>query len=87
MTEQRYRPVFAGRTPNNELIIIYKEEGHEKQLHIQRPDGELWALGPESEVQTTFDLDRAIFHISVKSSVWTGMATGTQRDLMETPAR
>lgn len=82
-----YLPVFAGKTPDGGSIIVYKHAERESELHIQRPDGEFWALNPGSEIETTFEVGDAHFHIKIVSPVWTGTATGTRVDLLEAEAR
>lgn len=83
---KRYHPVFAGKTDNDEKIIVYKNR-LDNTFHIQRPDGEFWALGPDSEVIEVYDMDRELYHISIKSSEWTGTAKGGRADLLEAEAR
>lgn len=83
----QYRPVFAGQTKAGEKIVLYKRIGNETELHIQRPDGELWALSPGAEIETRFDLIDELFHIQIKSPEWSGKASGTKHDLLEEPAR
>lgn len=85
--EKPYRPVFAGFTPDGERIILYKHFQREAELHIQRPDGELWALSPGSEVHTRFEMDTQLFHIQIKSPEWSGTAAGSRWDLEEAERR
>lgn len=83
---KKYKPVFAGKTEEGEKIIVYKNV-NDATFHIQRPDGEFWALDPDSEVIETYDMGREIYRISIKSSVWTGTAKGDRVDLLEAEAR
>jgi hypothetical protein len=83
----KYIHVFAGRTPEDEWIILYKNVNVESELHIQRPDGELWALSPGSEVCMRFELDTQLLHLYVKSPEWTGSAKGSKEDLLYAEAR
>lgn len=87
MMDKPYVPVFAGVTPDGERIILYKHFQRETELHIQKPDGELWALSPGSEVHTRFELDTQRFRIEIKSPEWTGVAEGSSWDLMEAERR
>lgn len=87
MSRIKYVPVFAGKTPEDEYIVLYKNIDNESELSILRPDGELWALSPDSEVFTRFELDTQLMHLMVKSSEWTGTATGSKDDILHAEAR
>lgn len=103
MARKSYKPVFAGRTPDDEKIVIYIDEPSAMEdvpilnnvrrvatspvtLFIERPDGEIWALSPGSEVMVTEidSADPAIGyhrHVSITSPEWTGTAVGSREDL------
>jgi hypothetical protein len=83
MIRKKYSPVFAGRTTAGETVVLYKTVGAEGELHILRPDGELWALSPGSEIEMGFDIINSAFQLSVKSPEWTGKATATKKDLLD----
>lgn len=85
----RLMPVFVGQTDDGEKIVLYKnirDAGKEDELHLKRPDGELWALSPGSTVVMDFDLTAAKLTLSVRSPEWTGSARGTHKELKEEEA-
>lgn len=78
-------PVFAGYTPEGEKIVLYKKGS---EIHIMRPDGEVWALSPGSEVEwvnhfSATEPDR----VRIVSPEWTGTAIQDENLLIETPSR
>lgn len=76
-------PVFSGETANGEKVVLY-QRGHE--IHLKRPDGEIWVLDPYSIINTWPDYERSVIHIKIQSWVWTGEATGSIKALAEEPA-
>lgn len=74
------RPIFVGDTPTGERIVLYQHGG---ELHLKRPDGEIWALGPSSIIDSWDSAFESFTHIKIQSDAWTGEATGTKRDLVE----
>lgn len=78
--EKQLRPMFVGDTPSNERIVLYQ---HRHEFHLRRPDGEIWALGPE----TIIDSWTSAFgsHVKIQSNAWTGEAIGSRKDLVEEP--
>lgn len=82
-----YQVVFAGQTEAGEKIFVYKRRGQHIEYHIQRPDGEFWALGPDSVITFWADVYQDRFHAQIESPVWSGKATGTKRDLIEAEDR
>lgn len=96
-------PVFAGRTPEDELVVLYEEKLEELELpslldvprrvtrrpefHLQRPDGEMWALEPGAEIVRLMDDDLNYTHMRIRSQVWSGEARGSKLDLMEAEAQ
>ena len=82
-----YIPVFAGKTPDGEKVVVYKHVNDPSELHILRPDGELWALSPGSEVTFKWDLFSDKLTFKVESPEWSGTAEGTKRDIVEAEAR
>lgn len=78
------RPVFSGETPEGDRIVLYKR-GHE--YHLLRPDGEIWALSPQSKLEWWTDFNSSCVHLKIQSSAWTGMANGSRQALMEEPSR
>lgn len=85
--EKVYRPVFAGKTPEDEDIVVYVHIYREEELHILRPDGELWALSPGSEVEMTFSVLTGFLSIKIESPEWTGTAKGNRIDLLKAEFR
>lgn len=85
--QQKYIPVFAGKTPEDKTIILYKHVDHEDDMHIQRPDGQLWALSPGAKMKMEFDIGSDKLRISIESPEWTGTAIGTRKDLLEAESR
>lgn len=77
---KRLTPVFVGDTPSNERIVLYQHGG---ELYLKRPDGEIWALGPESVIDSWSSAFDSFTHIKIQSSAWTGEATGSRQDLTE----
>lgn len=86
-TRKTLEPVFVGRTPDDEKIVIYKHVDNESQLHILRPDGELWALSPNRTITTLFNSSDAKMHVKVESPEWSGSAKGDPHDLFEEDMR
>lgn len=88
-TRIRYRPIFVGKTKDDEKIVVYMNVDNYRELHIKRPDGQLWALGPGSEVNWMHEPYRGfstnIVHIQLKSEAWTGEALGDPVLLVEEP--
>lgn len=82
MSEKTYLPVFVGKTSEGEKISVYKHRILENHLHILLSDGKLYALGPDTEIITRFEIDTQLFHIYIKSAVWTGFAKGSHYDLV-----
>lgn len=76
-------PVFAGKTPDGESIVLYKNAEREDEIHLQRPDGELCALSPGFSTLMWFDMDRACLRIRITSPEWSGTASGTDEDLLQ----
>lgn len=76
-----FQPVCAGHTKTGEKIVLYKDD--QDRNHIQLPNGELWALGPVYTIESSFDLERATFHVKLESPQWTGTFTGSRKDLIE----
>jgi hypothetical protein len=87
MTRKRYHPVFAGKTSDDEPIVIYREDEVEDRYHIQLPNGELWALSPGSEWVTWEDLEESLIHLTMESPQWSGRAVGSKKDLVEAERR
>lgn len=87
MSEKTLFPVFAGKTEDGEGVIIYRRRGVIEELHILRPDGELWALSPNATIHTWVDPDTEVIHIRIESPEWSGKAIGSRRDLIEAEAR
>ena len=84
--EKKYYPVFSGHTKEDVKVAVFMHIV-DKTLHILLPDGELWALAPDSTIVTSFDPDREIYHVKIISSVWVGVATGSRVDLLEEDMR
>ena len=80
-----YYPVCAGKTNTGEKIILYQND--QKKTYIQLPDGELWALSPESIIESTFNIDLDQFEVKLESPQWSGTFTGTSKDLIEAEPR
>lgn len=85
--EKKYIPVFVGKTSEGESITIYKHADREHELHILRPDGELWALSPSAAICTSFDIVDQVTRVRVVSPEWTGSARGSREDLIKAEAR
>jgi len=83
MTPIKYVPVFSGKTQDDEQIVLYKNATNESELHIKRPDGELWALSHGSEVEMGFNPNKQLLQLSVRSPEWTGQAEGSGDDLLQ----
>lgn len=83
--EVRYIPTFVGKTEKDEPVVLYKHIDKPHELHIRRPDGTIWALGPGSFVFTESGLDSKI-RLEIKSTPWTGKAIGTKSDLIAEPS-
>lgn len=82
----RYMPVFSGKTKDEERIVLYKSVNNESELHIRCPDGGLWMLSSDRQIEIAFDPIESKLYISVQSPEWTGTAKGTKRDLIEEEA-
>lgn len=83
--EPKFIPFFAGTTEDGESIILYRRGA---EIHIQRPDGELWALNPEeAEFMSWESPDTERKYIRIESAVWSGEASGTRKDLIEAEPR
>jgi hypothetical protein len=82
-----YRPVFSGRTEEDEKVVLYRRVGSMSDVYICVDDGELLAINPGGEVTWWSDSTTGKMHIQITSSVWTGTATGTRHDLIEEEAR
>jgi len=83
---KQYRPIFAGKTAQDEKVIIYIREGT-REHHIQRPDGTFMAMSPGAEVESWRDPFTEIVSVIVRSPEWTGQASGTRHDLLEAEMR
>lgn len=81
----RYTPTFVGKTENDEKVVLYKRIDKPHELHIKRPDGTVWAVGPGSFVFTESGLDNKI-RLEISSEPWTGKAVGTRSDLIAEPS-
>lgn len=81
------RPVFTGRTAEKEEITLYQHIDRPEEIHILRPDGELWAIEPGGEIATWMDPTRDEMRVDVNSKVWSGVATGSRWELMQANAR
>jgi hypothetical protein len=82
--EPKLIPFFAGKTEEGESIILYRRGA---EIHIQLPNGKLWALPPEESEFTSWEspaTERMYFKI--ESPVWSGTASGTRKDLVELQA-
>lgn len=84
-TVVRYTPIFVGTTEDNEKVVLYRRIDKPHELHIRRPDGTLWAVGPGSFVFTQTGLDDKM-RLEISSEPWTGKAIGTRRDLIDEPS-
>lgn len=80
----KYVPVFVGKTENDEKVVLYKSIDKPHELHVRRPDGELWAVGPGSFVFTQSWDDK--IRLEIDSTPWTGKAIGTKHDLIAEPS-
>lgn len=80
-----YVPVFVGKTKDDEKITIYKAP--DGTFHIRRPDGELCALGQDTEFTAYNNAYDSRYNIQIKSEAWTGKASGTRSELIEEPTR
>lgn len=80
MSRMLYRPVFVGYTVGAQKIVVYMDTND--NLHIRRPDGELWALSPGSHYMTYRDPTTDIFRMTIDAPEWSGVAVGTKRDLI-----
>lgn len=85
-------PVFAGKTSVGEEVILYRKAQHPidanlPEYHIQRPDGELWALSPGAVIGMWEDPTTAIIHLSVYAAEWRGAATGSKEDTVSAKVR
>lgn len=83
--ERSTRPVFAGYTEDKQLVILYVRASGE--FFLQRPDGEVWALSPKSEVNFVQSLEHSGDQLTVRSPEWTGIAYGDRKALFEAPHR
>lgn len=97
----KYIPVFAGKTPEGEEIVIYQGAPDTRysrpdqislsdaftQLYIKLSDGELWALSPNATVTLRRDDEDERIHVLVNSPEWSGTAVGTKKDLIEAEAQ
>jgi hypothetical protein len=57
---------------------------YRRDFFLKLPNGEVWALSPESTITVWDDLTESqeLTHIMIKSPEWTGTAKGTRKDLM-----
>lgn len=90
-------PVFAGRTHEGELVIIYKDDVNDlafepfndrrikspEEYYIRRPDGDLCPLEPSAHINVWQSDNHNNSHIKIQSSAWTGEARGSRLDLIE----
>lgn len=81
------RPVFAGQTQEGEKITLYQHIDTPEELHLLRPDGEMWVLSPGSEVKTWVERDMEVMVVEIESPEWTGQARGSRWDLLSADAR
>lgn len=80
-------PIFVGATPEGEKIILYRRTGIIEELHIQLPEGELWALSPGSKLVSWVDEENSLIHVAIESPEWSGTATGTREELIDAEPR
>lgn len=83
----KYIPVFVGKTPENDQIVLYKEDGNLDGLHLLKPDGEFVALESASVSIIEFDIMTAVAYLEIKSEVWSGRAAGSKEDLFNAEIR
>lgn len=81
-----YTPVFSGKTFAAERVILYQHR-RDLSLHIVRPDGEFWALSPNSKVHLINEMVLDKIFLSIESPEWTGSAKGCRADLIATEPR
>jgi hypothetical protein len=81
------RPVFTGKTEENEEITLYQHIDRPEEIHILRPDGELWAIEPGGEITTWMDPTKNEMRVDINSNVWRGQARGQRWDLLSVDAR
>lgn len=81
------RPVFTGTTEMGDEITLYQHVDRPEEIHILRPDGELWAVGPEGEINTWLDPTKNEMRVDINSTIWTGQARGSKWDLLQADAR
>lgn len=72
MTETIF-PQFIGFTDSGEKITIYHIRN---EIHLQVDDGEVWALSPDSKLNTYHDTLSSIMEVEVQSKEWSGTARG-----------
>lgn len=76
------RPIFAGYTPDQDLVILYVR--NQVEFHLQRPDGEIWTLSPGSEVVLTQSAENPMeSHLLVRSPEWTGIVFSDRIALLQ----
>lgn len=90
-------PVFAGRTEEGDLYILYKEEVdsrtyvpafgsgprtyHTDHFLLKLPDGEIRALNPDTTSLLTWE-DGGRVMMDIRSEVWSGKLRASREDLM-----
>lgn len=77
------RPVFAGKTEDDERIVLYRSG---QEFHLKKGDAEIVKLNPGAKLSWWSDTDKLLFHIEVESVQWTGRATGSKQEFIEVGA-
>lgn len=77
-----YIPIFVGFTGDTEKIVLYRKANSE-ELHIKRPDGELWAIDPGSNICIIDGLEDNEMRLQITSQAWSGEAIGSRLDVAE----
>lgn len=78
------RPIFTGKTVEDEEITLYQHVNKPGELHILLANGELWELSLGAEVSTWFDPTMEEMRVDIVSPEWTGTARGNKWELLRT---
>ena len=82
----RYVPVFAGKSKDDEKVVLYRSVDHPQEFHLRVAEGELWALSPGTQITSTFDRLNDTMLMHIVSEMWTGDAIGTKQDAIDEEA-
>lgn len=84
-SDVRGLPIFVGFTAADEKIVLFCYSHNE--FHLQIPNGEVWAMGPDSEFEYSASVIEGTQLLRVWSPMWSGAAMGNRAMLVAEPRR